>query len=80
MDMVVATAAEGGGEGWKFKKGKSTNGVDSKSWSFNDPELLRKKRLASYKAYTVEGKMKDSIKKSYKWLRQRYTLLVYGNM
>ncbi|KAK7840369.1 hypothetical protein CFP56_016761 [Quercus suber] len=34
----------------KFKKGKSTNGAVSKSWSFNDPELQRKKRVAGYKA------------------------------
>ncbi|KAG9455605.1 hypothetical protein H6P81_000113 [Aristolochia fimbriata] len=32
----------------KFKKGKST-GSSSKGWSLNDPELQRKKRVASYK-------------------------------
>ncbi|KAG8376169.1 hypothetical protein BUALT_Bualt09G0035300 [Buddleja alternifolia] len=53
MDIVVAG---GGGEQWKFKKGKSMNGMGSlKSWSFNDPELQRKKRVATYKAYTVEA-------------------------
>lgn len=78
MDIVVADGGGGGGEQWKFKKGKSTNGVASKNWSFNDPELLRKKRVASYKAYTVEGKMKGSIKKSFRWLKERYTLMVYG--
>ncbi|KAI3443615.1 hypothetical protein Pfo_000280 [Paulownia fortunei] len=69
MDIVVAG---GGGEQWKFKKGKSTNGMASKSWSFNDPELQRKKRVASYKAYTVEGKVKGSIKKSFRWLKERF--------
>ncbi|KAK6120402.1 hypothetical protein DH2020_045882 [Rehmannia glutinosa] len=74
MDIVVADS----GEQWKFKKGKSTNGVDSRNWSFNDPELQRKKRVASYKVYTVEGKMKGSIKKSFRWLKERYTKMVYG--
>ncbi|PIN22966.1 hypothetical protein CDL12_04318 [Handroanthus impetiginosus] len=84
MDIVAeggvggVGGCSGGGEQWKFKKGKSTNGVVSKSWNFNDPEMQRKKRVASYKAYTVEGKVKGSIKKSFRWLKERYTQMVYG--
>ncbi|RVW43972.1 hypothetical protein CK203_072346 [Vitis vinifera] len=59
----------------KFKKGKSTNGSLSKAWSFSDPELQRKKRVASYKVYAVEGKMKGSLKKSFRWLKDRLWLL-----
>ncbi|KAJ9688096.1 hypothetical protein PVL29_014042 [Vitis rotundifolia] len=62
----------------KFKKGKSTNGSLSKAWSFNDPELQRKKRVASYKVYAVEGKMKGSLKKSFRWLKDRYTRVIHG--
>ena len=62
----------------KFKKGKSTNSSSSKNWSFNDPELQRKKRVASYKVYGVEGKLKGSLRKSFKWLKDRYTRVVYG--
>lgn len=62
----------------KFKKGKSSNGSVSKSWSFNDPELQRKKRVASYKVYTVEGKVKGSIKKSFRWIKERCTKVVNG--
>ncbi|KAL1547783.1 hypothetical protein AAHA92_16096 [Salvia divinorum] len=76
LDIVVAGG--GGGEQWKFKKGKSTNGADSRSWTLTDPELQRKKRVASYKAYTVEGKVKGSFKKSFRWIKERYTLMVYG--
>ncbi|KAL2501223.1 uncharacterized protein Fot_35071 [Forsythia ovata] len=74
MDIVPANNKDQ----WKFKKGKSTNGAVSKNWSFNDPELQRKKRVASYKVYTVEGKVKGSIKKSFRWLKDRYTQMVYG--
>ncbi|KAJ4833596.1 hypothetical protein Tsubulata_009214 [Turnera subulata] len=56
---------KGGHNDVKFKKGKSTNGVVSKSWSFTDPELRRKRRVASYKVYSVEGKVKGSLKKSF---------------
>ncbi|XVF48981.1 hypothetical protein PTKIN_Ptkin03bG0231800 [Pterospermum kingtungense] len=62
----------------KFRKAKSTNGSSSKSWSFNDPDLQRKKRVASYKAYAVEGKVKGSFKKSLRWLKDRFTRVVHG--
>ncbi|CAL5401621.1 unnamed protein product [Camellia sinensis] len=63
----------------KFKKVKSTNGsTSSKSWSLNDPELQRKKRVASYKAYSVEGMVKGSFRKSFRWLKDRYNLMVHG--
>lgn len=62
----------------KFKKGKSTNGSTSKSWSFSDPELQRKKRVASYKVYSVEGKLKGSLRKSFKWIKDRCNRVVHG--
>ncbi|XP_029129514.1 uncharacterized protein LOC114914879 [Cajanus cajan] len=62
----------------KFKKGKSTNASTSKTWTFSDPELQRKKRVASYKVYAVEGKLKGSLRKSFKWLKDRCNRVVYG--
>ncbi|OAY36470.1 hypothetical protein MANES_11G023800v8 [Manihot esculenta] len=62
----------------KIKKGKSNVGSSSKSWSFNDPELQRKKRVASYKVYTMEGKMKGSLRKSFRWIKDTCTQVVYG--
>uniref|UniRef100_A0A5B6YWU8 DUF3511 domain protein n=1 Tax=Davidia involucrata TaxID=16924 RepID=A0A5B6YWU8_DAVIN len=62
----------------KLKKGKSTSGSSSKSWSLNDPEFQRKKRVASYKVYSVEGRVKGSLRKSFRWLKDRYTQVVYG--
>ncbi|XP_038884184.1 uncharacterized protein LOC120075092 [Benincasa hispida] len=61
------------------KKGKSISGSSSKSWRFvADPEFQRKKRVASYKMYSVEGKMKGSFRKSFKWLKDKYTQMLYG--
>ncbi|RVW38147.1 hypothetical protein CK203_091258 [Vitis vinifera] len=34
----------------------------SSSWGFSDPEIKRRKRIALYKAYGVEGKMKASLR------------------
>ncbi|KAL1315392.1 hypothetical protein HN51_042160 [Arachis hypogaea] len=62
--------------GIKLKKGKS---VSTKSWGFgSDPEFQRKKRVASYKMYSVEGKVKGSFRKSFRWLKYKYTQVLYG--
>ncbi|GMI82147.1 hypothetical protein like AT5G11970 [Hibiscus trionum] len=58
----------------KLKKSKSS----SKAWSFNDPELQRKKRVAGYKVYAVEGKMKGSLRRSFRWIKNTCTQVVYG--
>lgn len=59
----------------KLKKSKSTSGS---SWRFSDPEVQRKKRVASYKVYSVEEKVKGSFRKSFKWIKDRYNHVVYG--
>ncbi|KFK40307.1 hypothetical protein AALP_AA3G358000 [Arabis alpina] len=55
------------------KKGRSSS---SSSWGFVDPDLQRKKRVVSYRAYTVEGKLKGSFRKSFKWIKDRCNKLL----
>lgn len=62
----------------KVKKVKRAASKPSKSWSFNDPELQRKKRVAGYKIYAAEGKMKGSLRKSFRWIKHTYTQVLYG--
>ncbi|XP_071715117.1 uncharacterized protein [Rutidosis leptorrhynchoides] len=50
----------------------------SKIWNLSDPEVQRKKRVAGYKVYSVESKMKGSFKKSFGWIKHTYTQLLYG--
>lgn len=57
---------------------KNTKTKSSKVWGLNDPEVKRRKRVASYKVYTVEGKVKGSFRKSFRWLKDKYTEIVYG--
>ncbi|GAB2218104.1 hypothetical protein Droror1_Dr00001322 [Drosera rotundifolia] len=65
----------------ELKRGKSM-GVGSVSMSralcFGDPELQRKKRVAGYKVYGVEGKVKGSFRKSFRWIKERCTQVVNG--
>lgn len=64
----------------RLKKGKSfsVGSSFSKSFSLSDPELKRKKRVASYKMYSAEGKVKGSFRKSFRWLKNKYSQVVYG--
>uniref|UniRef100_A0A1D1Z899 Interferon omega-1 n=1 Tax=Anthurium amnicola TaxID=1678845 RepID=A0A1D1Z899_9ARAE len=64
----------------KIKKVKSFSGSSSSKggWGFKDPELQRKKRIAGYKLYSVEGKLKGSLRRSFRWLKDRYTQALYS--
>ncbi|KDP35289.1 hypothetical protein JCGZ_09448 [Jatropha curcas] len=58
----------------------------SKSYSFNgpvsgkmdelapstNPELKRRKRVAQYNMYSVEGKLKSSLRSSFKWIKSKF--------
>ncbi|PKA57253.1 hypothetical protein AXF42_Ash002557 [Apostasia shenzhenica] len=59
----------------KRKKGKGASSLNG--W-LKDPEFQRKKRVAGYKVYSVEGKVKGSLRKSFRWLKDRYSQVVYG--
>ncbi|TKY73885.1 hypothetical protein E2542_SST02642 [Spatholobus suberectus] len=56
----------------------------SKSYSFNgpstkrdvlatngNPEVKRRKRVASYNMYTMEAKLKSSLRSSFKWIKNK---------
>lgn len=50
----------------------------ARSTWFSDPEMKRKRRVASYKAYSVEGKVKASLKKGFRWIRCKCSELIHG--
>ncbi|KAF8401369.1 hypothetical protein HHK36_012321 [Tetracentron sinense] len=60
------------------RRNKVRKSSSFKSWSFNDPEMKRWKRVAKYKAYSVEGKFKSSFRKGYRWLKNKCSLMVHG--
>ncbi|KAL0807632.1 hypothetical protein Bca101_100124 [Brassica carinata] len=43
-----------------------------------EAEIQRKKRVAGYNVYGVEGKVKGSMKKSFKWFKETCSNAVYG--
>ncbi|GAB4835757.1 hypothetical protein Ancab_000666 [Ancistrocladus abbreviatus] len=65
-----------------FRKRKIPSSTPSlmssvRSW-FEDPELKRKKRVANYKRYSIEGKVKSSFKKGYRWIKKKCHYIVHG--
>ena len=75
---TAAASTYGGVNGMQDLRCYSASYASSKSWSLSDPELQRKKRVASYKVYTVEGKVKGTFRKSFRWIKDRYSRVVYG--
>ncbi|CAA2959935.1 Hypothetical predicted protein [Olea europaea subsp. europaea] len=52
--------------------------VAAKPWGFNDPEMKRRKRIAKYKVYTVEGRVKVSIRNGFRWIKNKCSELIHG--
>ena len=57
------------------KRNKSSMSI--KSW-WNEPKWERKRRLAKYKMYAFEGKLKDALKKGHRWIKKKYRKIVHG--
>ncbi|MCL7038847.1 hypothetical protein MKW94_007500 [Papaver nudicaule] len=49
----------------------SPSSRSTSSWSFNDPEMKRRRRVAQYKYYAVEGKLKSSLRKGFRWVKRK---------
>ncbi|OIT37834.1 hypothetical protein A4A49_55782 [Nicotiana attenuata] len=49
----------------------------TKSYSFNgpgeNPEGKRKKRIAGYNMYSMESKLKTSLRNSFKWIKSKFS-------
>lgn len=49
----------------------------SRPW-FSNAELKRKRRVAKYKMYALEGNIKNKWKKGFRWLKKKCSKLVHG--
>ncbi|KAK4355633.1 hypothetical protein RND71_024604 [Anisodus tanguticus] len=50
----------------------------NKPWGFNDPEMKRRKRIGKYKVYTIEGKVKTSIRNGLRWFKNKCSEIIHG--
>ena len=51
--------------------GPSANGNIEGLGTSGNPELKRRKRVASYNMYAMEGKLKSSLSNSFKWMKSK---------
>ncbi|CAN6289695.1 unnamed protein product [Urochloa humidicola] len=67
--LPASTRSGGGGGG---------GGGGGSAWCFSDPEMKRRRRVASYKAYSVEGKVKSSLRRGFRWIKAKCSELIHG--
>ncbi|KZV44149.1 hypothetical protein F511_26428 [Dorcoceras hygrometricum] len=44
-----------------------------KPWRFQDPDTMRRKRVAKYKGYAIAGRVKASIRMGVGWIKNKCT-------
>ncbi|VFQ73868.1 unnamed protein product [Cuscuta campestris] len=44
----------------------------------NDPEVKRRKRIARYKVYAMEGRVKATIRKGVWWIKNKCSRIIHG--
>lgn len=52
-------------------------GENIRRW-YSNPEFNRKKRVAKYKIYSMEGKVKKSFKNGYRWFKNTCSRIIHG--
>ncbi|KAJ8620528.1 hypothetical protein MRB53_029057 [Persea americana] len=62
----------------KTSKPKFRGKMLSSSFKFNDAEMKRRKRVAGYKMYALEGKIKASFRKGFRWIKRRCFRLIHA--
>ncbi|KAM6590696.1 hypothetical protein CsatA_013301 [Cannabis sativa] len=58
-------------------KSYSFNGDDDLATSSSNPEMKRRKRVAAYNMYATEGKLKSSLRNSFKWIKSKFVGTYY---
>ncbi|ESW35155.1 hypothetical protein PHAVU_001G211500 [Phaseolus vulgaris] len=68
----------GRSHGWSGSRSPNSTQVSEKPWRFSDPEAKRKKRIAKYKVYGVEGKVKATLKEGLRWIKKKCSQIAHG--
>ncbi|KAK9139238.1 hypothetical protein Scep_008919 [Stephania cephalantha] len=60
------------------KRRSGLAGSNKSSWRLSDPEMKRRRRVIKYKLYAVEGKVKDSFRRGFRWIKNKCSEIVHG--
>ncbi|KAL4305336.1 hypothetical protein HN51_039326 [Arachis hypogaea] len=59
------------GSSQSYTNGSTQPSDHQRPWRFRDPEAKRKKRIAKYNVYGVEGKVKATLRKGLRWIKKK---------
>ncbi|PON52269.1 hypothetical protein TorRG33x02_308860 [Trema orientale] len=59
--------------------GPSSQAADDEFASSGNPEMKRRKRVAAYNMYAMEGKLKSSLRNSFKWIKSKFVDTYYDD-
>ncbi|KAL2345461.1 hypothetical protein Fmac_006746 [Flemingia macrophylla] len=65
----------GKSHGWS---GTGSAMASEKAWRMSDLEAKRKKRIAKYNVYGVEGKVKATLRKGLRWIKKKCSQIGHG--
>ncbi|TKY61735.1 ATP-dependent DNA helicase Q 1 [Spatholobus suberectus] len=68
----------GKSHGWSGTRSPDSAQGSEKPRRFSDPEAKRKKRIAKYKVYGVEGKVKATLRKGLRWIKKKCSQIAHG--
>lgn len=71
-------ASRGGSSGESTRASHSGAASVGKPWSFGDPQTKRRKRIARYQVYAVEGKVKATLRNGIRWIKHTCSRIVHG--
>ncbi|XP_021314220.1 uncharacterized protein LOC8081093 [Sorghum bicolor] len=78
LDIVVKPPARSPPPPLPVSTRSGGSGGAGSAWCFSDPEMKRRRRVASYKAYSVEGKVKASFRRGFRWIKAKCSELIHG--
>ena len=61
----------------RYREVRVKKTTSSKAW-LDDPDVKRRQRVAKYKLYAVEGKVKSSFKKGMRWIKRKCSRIIHG--
>ncbi|XP_071718233.1 uncharacterized protein [Rutidosis leptorrhynchoides] len=78
-DRKIEIVSGKGNQIYEFRASKSSNSTTNKSWKgISDAESKRKKRIAKYKVYTIEGRVKASFRNGIRWIKNKCSDFMHG--
>ncbi|KAK2364726.1 hypothetical protein QL285_089567 [Trifolium repens] len=66
------------GKGYGSRSQESSTQRNEKPWRFSDPDTKRKKRIAKYKVHSFEGKVKATLQKGLRWIKNKCSRITHG--